>query len=70
MLKLKYQEIHQLWVTKLKLYKTYMIKKKEKIIGTEIKSPIIGTAYLAPEPGGKKFVEIGKKIKRGYCYDC
>ena len=33
--------------------------------GTEIKSPIIGTAYLAPEPGGKKFVEIGKKIKKG-----
>ena len=33
--------------------------KKDKIIsGIEIKSPIIGTAYLAPEPGGKKFVEI------------
>ena len=29
------------------------------------KSPIVGTAYLAPEPGGKKFVEIGKKIKKG-----
>ena len=27
--------------------------------------PIVGTAYLAPEPGGKKFVEIGKKIKKG-----
>ena len=40
--------------------------KEEKIIsGTEIKSPIIGTAYLAPEPGGKKFVEIGKNIKKG-----
>ena len=40
--------------------------KKDKIIsGIEIKSPIIGTAYLAPEPGGKKFVEIGKKIKKG-----
>ena len=36
-----------------------------KIDGTEIKSPIIGTAYLAPEPGGKKFVELGKKIKKG-----
>ena len=36
-----------------------------KIDGTEIKSPIIGTAYLAPEPGGKKFVDIGKKIKKG-----
>ena len=30
-----------------------------------VKSPIIGTAYLAPEPGAKKFVEIGKKIKKG-----
>ena len=33
--------------------------------GTEITSPIIGTAYHAPEPGAKKFVEVGKKIKRG-----
>ena len=40
--------------------------KEDKILtGIEIKSPIIGTAYLAPEPGGKKFVEIGKKIKKG-----
>ena len=40
--------------------------KNEKIeTGIEIKSPIIGTAYLAPEPGGKKFVEIGNKIKKG-----
>tara|TARA_Y100000588_G_C13974738_1_gene804573 strand:+ start:356 stop:709 length:354 start_codon:yes stop_codon:yes gene_type:complete len=30
-----------------------------------ITSPIVGTAYLAPEPGAKKFVEIGKKIKKG-----
>tara|TARA_B100001121_G_scaffold97995_1_gene86647 strand:- start:250 stop:684 length:435 start_codon:yes stop_codon:yes gene_type:complete len=33
--------------------------------GTEVTSPIIGTAYHAPEPGAKKFVEIGKKIKKG-----
>ena len=33
--------------------------------GIRIKSPIIGTAYLAPEPGGKKFVKIGDKIKKG-----
>ena len=42
--------------------------KESKIIktsGTEIKSPIIGTAYHAPEPGAKKFVEIGKRIKKG-----
>ena len=30
-----------------------------------VKSPIIGTAYLAPEPGAKPFVEVGKKIKKG-----
>ena len=40
-------------------------RKSEPVSGTEIKSPIIGTAYLAPEPGAKKFVETGKKIKKG-----
>ena len=35
------------------------------ISGTEVKSPIIGTAYHSPEPGAKKFVEVGKKIKKG-----
>ena len=30
-----------------------------------VKSPIVGTAYLAPEPGAKKFIDIGKKIKKG-----
>ena len=41
-------------------------EKKSKIIsGTEITSPIIGTAYHAPEPGAKKFIEVGKKIKKG-----
>ena len=33
--------------------------------GTEITSPIIGTAYHSPEPGAKKFIEVGKKIKKG-----
>ena len=33
--------------------------------GTKVTSPIIGTAYHAPEPGAKKFVEVGKKIKKG-----
>ena len=33
--------------------------------GIRIKSPIIGTAYLAPEPGGKQFVKVGDKIKKG-----
>ena len=41
--------------------------KEEVIIDNtkKITSPIIGTAYLAPEPGGKKFIEIGQKIKKG-----
>ena len=33
--------------------------------GTRVKSPIIGTAYLAPEPGAKKFINIGDKVKKG-----
>ena len=40
-------------------------EKLKTISGTEVKSPIIGTAYLAPEPGAKKFSEVGKKIKKG-----
>ena len=40
-------------------------KSGELLSGKEIISPIIGTAYLAPEPGAKKFVEVGKKIKKG-----
>ena len=39
--------------------------KSNIISGTEVKSPIIGTAYLAIEPGAKKFAEVGKKIKKG-----
>ena len=38
---------------------------KKIVSGTQITSPIIGTAYHAPEPGAKKFVEVGKKIKKG-----
>jgi len=40
-------------------------KKLNVKSGTEITSPIIGTAYHSPEPGAKKFVEVGKKIKKG-----
>ena len=39
--------------------------KSNVISGTEVKSPIIGTAYLAAEPGAKKFAEVGKRIKKG-----
>ena len=41
------------------------LQVKNEEIGTKIISPIIGTAYLAPEPGAKKFVEVGKQIKKG-----
>tara|TARA_B100001093_G_scaffold151998_1_gene144753 strand:- start:261 stop:695 length:435 start_codon:yes stop_codon:yes gene_type:complete len=39
--------------------------KNNSNIGIEVTSPIIGTAYHSPEPGAKKFVEVGKKIKKG-----
>ena len=42
-----------------------VLSETEDSEGIRVKSPIIGTAYLAPEPGGKKFVEVGKKIKKG-----
>ena len=49
--------------------KEFVIENKENNIqsntGTKVTSPIIGTAYHAPEPGAKKFVEVGKKIKKG-----
>ena len=46
-------------------HKPGLTKPKGEESGTKIVSPIIGTAYLAPEPGGKKFVEVGQKIKKG-----
>ena len=52
---------------------TVASKNEDKVIkevlsddnSKKITSPIIGTAYLAPEPGGKKFIEVGQKIKKG-----
>ena len=41
------------------------LKSNNQKSGIQVTSPIIGTAYHAPEPGAKKFVEIGKKIKKG-----
>tara|TARA_X000000950_G_scaffold53451_1_gene63434 strand:- start:15 stop:434 length:420 start_codon:yes stop_codon:yes gene_type:complete len=41
------------------------VENKISSLSKEVTSPIIGTAYLAPEPGGKKFVDLGKKIKKG-----
>ena len=51
-------------ITNITVHKPNIPQKKEES-GTKITSPIIGTAYLAPEPGGKKFVEIGTQIKKG-----
>ena len=41
------------------------LENQNNISGIEVTSQIIGTAYHAPEPGAKKFVEVGKKIKKG-----
>ena len=45
-------------------HKPGLTKPKEES-GTKITSPIIGTAYLAPEPGAKKYVEVGQRVKKG-----
>ena len=42
-----------------------VLKSNNDNEGIRVKSPIIGTAYLAPEPGAKKFVTVGDKIKKG-----
>ena len=42
-----------------------VLKSSDQSEGIRIKSPIIGTAYLAPEPGAKKFIKVGDKIKKG-----
>ena len=42
-----------------------VLKSSNESEGVRVKSPIIGTAYLAPEPGAKKFIEVGDKIKKG-----
>ena len=56
---------HNIPISKNNLKSDTINKKEEVKSGVEITSPIIGTAYHAPEPGAKKFVEIGKKIKKG-----
>ena len=42
-----------------------VLKSSDDSEGIRVKSPIIGTAYLAAEPGAKKFAEVGDKIKKG-----
>ena len=48
-----------------------VLKSSDDSDGIRVKSPIIGTAYLAPEPGAKKFIKVGDKVKkRSNSYDC
>ena len=47
--------------------KKQTVKIKDE--GKRVTSPIVGTAYLAPEPGAKNFVEVGQKIKKGQTID-
>ncbi len=51
--------------TPVTAHKPGLTKPKVEESGAKIVSPIIGTAYLAPEPGGKKFVEVGQRVKKG-----
>ena len=57
----KYQSLTSAMVSPTKS----VLTDKNEQTGTRVKSPIIGTAYLAPEPGAKKFIEVGDKIKKG-----
>ena len=52
-------------VTPEELKKKQSTLNENNDIGTKVTSPIVGTAYLAPDPGEKKFVEVGQKIKKG-----
>ena len=52
------------YVAKQDNKKDTTIENKNSDLVKEITSPIIGTAYLAPEPGGKKFIDLGKRIKK------
>ena len=51
--------------TPVTAHKLGLTKPKVEESGTKVVSPIIGTAYLAPEPGAKKFVEVGQRVKKG-----
>ena len=57
--------IEQVKTSALVSHNKSVLKSTNENEGIRVKSPIIGTAYLAPEPGAKKFVEVGDKIKKG-----
>ena len=62
---LKGKEIEQIKTSSVVSANKSVLKSSDENEGIRVKSPIIGTAYLAPEPGAKKFVEVGNKIKKG-----
>ena len=57
--------IEQIFTTSMVSPNKTVLNKSDDTDGVRIKSPIIGTAYLASEPGAKRFVEIGDKVKKG-----
>ena len=59
------KEIEQIKTSAVVSANKSVLKTSNESEGIRIKSPIIGTAYLAPEPGAKKFIEVGDKVKKG-----
>ena len=59
------EEIEQIKSSAIVSPNKAVLNETDESEGIRVKSPIIGTAYLAPEPGGKKFVQVGDKIKKG-----
>ena len=64
-LKIKVSKKENKILTSKKFEASKNIDNEEIFSGTKITSPIIGTAYVSPQSGAKKFVEVGKKIKKG-----
>ena len=60
-----FEAIDFIWFAFSKKSKSEILKSVNQKTGIQVTSPIIGTAYHSPEPGAKKFVEVGKKIKKG-----
>ena len=40
-------------------------ENEPSLLEKALKSPLVGTAYLSPDPGAKKFVEVGQNVKIG-----
>ena len=60
-----YKGVEQIKTSAVVPQNKVVLKSSDDSDGVRVKSPIIGTAYLAPEPGAKKFIEVGDKIKKG-----